>query len=1003
MLLITAMAVNAQVPQQFNYQGAARNANGTPLANKAITIRIGILDGSANGPVQYSETRKITTNALGLYTLIIGSTNAVSVTGTISSINWASGPKYIQVEIDVDNGNNFVIAGSSQLLSVPYAIYASSGAGAKGDIGLTGPAGPQGLVGATGPIGPQGLPGAKGDIGLTGAVGPQGLAGATGPIGLTGAAGPQGLIGLTGATGAAGPAGPQGLVGATGPIGPQGLPGATTITTANNGLTLTSNNIKLGGALTVPTTLISDATNTLSLFGLEATTTLSTDNFIVSDATGLLKKVPTNSLTNNWNLTGNAGTTATTNFIGTKDDVGLNFRVGGLQVASFTNSTATNRDSFFIGKRAGYLATNAFSSYFSGYGAGENALNASHALFIGNESGHDASDASGSIFIGSQAGSNSKNAANSIFIGTGTGQNSTDALSSSFIGFLAGNNAKNAANSNFLGNEAGQNAINASNSLFLGNRAGKNDAVNNVLTGGYSILIGQATNTGGFSNSIAIGTLAKNRSENEFMIGSPTVPFLQYDIVNPKYLNTRDDVSTATPINFLYTDADGKFLSAPTSALSSGWSLMGNTDIDTAINFIGTTDDKDFSIKVNNLQVGKFISNFSINNRSSLFLGTNAGTGVTNSSNATFIGNLAGQGANDATSSIFIGNQAGYGAVNAGHSIFIGEFAGSGDVISSPMPTTSILIGSGTHTGGFGNSIALGNGATNTAEDQFMIGGNTFYDMVIPKYPSSRDDVATTAPINFLYTDADGKFLSAPTSALSSGWSFTGNSGIDPALNFLGTTDDKELIFKVSNRQAGRLSTLTQFRTTAFGVGALEFNTGYNNTAVGFEALNRNTTGEENVAHGLVALRDNTTGYSNVAIGAQSLATNITGFENTALGAGALTNLKSGSNNIGIGSNTGIDLTSGSNNIYIGAVLAGPSPTVSNQLNIGGWIYGDNGKIGIGEPLPTEKLEVNGKIKAVDVNFSGLPTAADEAAAITLGLTTGDMYKTATGELRIKL
>ena len=804
MLLITAMAVNAQVPQQFNYQGAARNANGTPLANKAITIRIGILDGSANGPVQYSETRKITTNALGLYTLIIGSTNAVSVTGTISSINWASGPKYIQVEIDVDNGNNFVIAGSSQLLSVPYAIYASSGAGAKGDIGLTGPAGPQGLVGATGPIGPQGLPGAKGDIGLTGAVGPQGLAGATGPIGLTGAAGPQGLIGLTGATGAAGPAGPQGLVGATGPIGPQGLPGATTITTANNGLTLTSNNIKLGGALTVPTTLISDATNTLSLFGLEATTTLSTDNFIVSDATGLLKKVPTNSLTNNWNLTGNAGTTATTNFIGTKDDVGLNFRVGGLQVASFTNSTATNRDSFFIGKRAGYLATNAFSSYFSGYGAGENALNASHALFIGNESGQDASDASGSIFIGSQAGSNSKNAANSIFIGTGTGQNSTDALSSSFIGFLAGNNAKNAANSNFLGNEAGQNAINASNSLFLGNRAGKNDAVNNVLTGGYSILIGQATNTGGFSNSIAIGTLAKNRSENEFMIGSPTVPFLQYDIVNPKYLNTRDDVSTATPINFLYTDADGKFLSAPTSALSSGWS-------------------------------------------------------------------------------------------------------------------------------------------------------------------------------------------------------FTGNSGIDPALNFLGTTDDKELIFKVSNRQAGRLSTLTQFRTTAFGVGALEFNTGYNNTAVGFEALNSNTTGEENVAHGLVALRDNTTGYSNVAIGAQSLATNITGFENTALGAGALTNLKSGSNNIGIGSNTGIDLTSGSNNIYIGAVLAGPSPTVSNQLNIGGWIYGDNGKIGIGVPLPTEKLEVNGKIKAVDVNFSGLPTAADEAAAITLGLTTGDMYKTATGELRIKL
>jgi len=56
-----------------------------------------------------------------------------------------------------------------------------------------------------------------------------------------------------------------------------------------------------------------------------------------------------------------------------------------------------------------------------------------------------------------------------------------------------------------------------------------------------------------------------------------------------------------------------------------------------------------------------------------------------------------------------------------------------------------------------------------------------------------------------------------------------------------------------------------------------------------------------------------------------------------------------------------------------------------------------------GSPCPSEKLEVNGTIKATDINFTGLPTYADEAAAITGGLSTGDLYKTSTGEIRIKL
>jgi len=237
-----AFAVQAQTPQQFNYQGAARNTNGTPLANKSIALRISILDASATGTPQYTEVRNVVTNAFGLYSVVIGSAGATSVTGTIGAVTWGTGLKFIKVEVDPDNGSNFSVAGTAQLLSVPYALYSANGpTGAKGDVGPTGPTGPQGATGPAGPTGATGATGPQGPAGLTGATGPAGpigLTGATGatgsqgPAGLTGATGPAGPIGLTGATGATGTQGPAGLTGATGPAGPIGLTGATGLTGA---------------------------------------------------------------------------------------------------------------------------------------------------------------------------------------------------------------------------------------------------------------------------------------------------------------------------------------------------------------------------------------------------------------------------------------------------------------------------------------------------------------------------------------------------------------------------------------------------------------------------------------------------------------------------------------------------------------------------------------------------------------------------------------------------
>ena len=114
----------AQAPYKFNYQGVARGANGQALANQNIGLRISILDGSASGTVQYSETHTISTNAYGLYTLAVGEGNAVS--GSMASVTWNSGDKFMQVEMDPGGGSNYIMLGSTQLLSVPYALRAES-------------------------------------------------------------------------------------------------------------------------------------------------------------------------------------------------------------------------------------------------------------------------------------------------------------------------------------------------------------------------------------------------------------------------------------------------------------------------------------------------------------------------------------------------------------------------------------------------------------------------------------------------------------------------------------------------------------------------------------------------------------------------------------------------------------------------------------------------------------------------------------------------------------
>jgi hypothetical protein len=121
----TVITGKAQSPQQINYQGIARNTVGSVIANQNITLRLSIRESLPTGTVLYKETRTLRTNSFGLFATAIGSPGASSATGSFATIGWGNGtPKYLQVEIDPTGSSSFIDMGTSQLLSVPFALYA---------------------------------------------------------------------------------------------------------------------------------------------------------------------------------------------------------------------------------------------------------------------------------------------------------------------------------------------------------------------------------------------------------------------------------------------------------------------------------------------------------------------------------------------------------------------------------------------------------------------------------------------------------------------------------------------------------------------------------------------------------------------------------------------------------------------------------------------------------------------------------------------------------------
>ena len=125
-LLLAALAfVTGAQPQKINYQALALGSNGKPLKNTAVSLRLSILDSVATGTVLYTETQPATTDAGGQFSVYLGT--GTPTAGTFASLPWANGnDKFLKVEMDAQGGTNYQTMGTTQLVSVPYAMAAGS-------------------------------------------------------------------------------------------------------------------------------------------------------------------------------------------------------------------------------------------------------------------------------------------------------------------------------------------------------------------------------------------------------------------------------------------------------------------------------------------------------------------------------------------------------------------------------------------------------------------------------------------------------------------------------------------------------------------------------------------------------------------------------------------------------------------------------------------------------------------------------------------------------------
>ena len=584
---------------------------------------------------------------------------------------------------------------------------------------------------------------------------------------------------------------------------------------------------------------------------------------------------------------------------------------------------------------------------------------------------------------------------------TGIGQNTLTDNTTGSNNSAVGSNALYYTTTGSNNTSVGYNAMN-NNNTGSGNIAVGDSALDNNLTGNYNMALGHYADvmSGNLTNATAIGYYAKVGESNAIVLGDTGARQVNVGI-GTGYPAANLDVEGSVKLK-AGTPGAGKVLTSdvngnatwqtPTGGGGNGWNLTGNTGTTPGTDFIGTIDNADLVVKVNNTASG--LLNISNSNSS---WGFHSLTSNTSGNNNTATGaqslnaNTTGHGntANGAAALQY--NTTGIFNTASGWQALYDNSTGSSNTAVGESVLFSNSSGSGNTAIGdeamYNNSTGQGNTAS---------GGLALSDNTTGSYNSVYGNDAS------LHNISGSNNTSFGTEAMF--YNTTGNSNVAMGINALFNNVSGSNLVAVGDSALYSQNGGTGQNTAVGSKALLSNTTGASNSANGFLALGANTTGSNNTATGWGALGNNKTAGNNTAHGAYALVNNISGFNNTAFGAAAVANSTTGNSNVGVGYASLITNTTGSGNTAIGDSADVLSVNLINSTAIGynakvgasnSMVLGGTGayaiNVGIGTTTPARTLSVKTVTNSLGISHTD---GTIELATYVGGAITGGYFGT---------
>ncbi|HET6244412.1 MAG: hypothetical protein H0V01_15325 [Bacteroidetes bacterium] len=540
------------------------------------------------------------------------------------------------------------------------------------------------------------------------------------------------------------------------------------------------------------------------------------------------------SAANVWSLLGNAGTVDGTNFIGTTTNVPLEMRVNNVRAGRIESSNGNT----FLGYQAAFSNTGT-----------QNTAHGTQALFS-NTSGN----------FNTAIGSNALN------------KNTTGGYNSGFGTWALFNNTTG------LGNVAtGHQALFSTNSGNNNSAFGRDVLYNNTI-GDQNVAMGRNAlyNNVAGSNAVAIGAFSMANANNTLTAFTNYNVAVGYEALKGSNTPSSNTGNTNTAIGYqsLLSNSSG-FGNTATGTWSLQYNTIGTDNTATGYNALNLNTSGTYNTATGSGSIGSNTTGYNNAAHGAQALYSNT-TGYENTANGlgALFGNTIG------FYNTAMGYSAGQNNTSGTKNTFIGTYAD----LSGTQRTNATAIGYNAKVDA-DNSIVLGG----TGADAVNVGINTTAPTakldVNGKTKTNSLQVTTGAALGYVLTsDASGNATWQSAGGGGSGWNLTGNAGTVDGTNFIGTTDNVPLNFKMNNQKAGRIDVNGN---TFFGLLSGNSNTGINNTAYGLNALRDNIAGSSNTAFGVNALRLNNA-YDNVAVGSSALNSSTYASQNIAIGRDAL-------------------------------------------------------------------------------------------------------------------